>query len=157
MITFHHTSIFKVARFSPSASAFFTTVFKYNQGRKWNNIRKELSDSCSSSLGYSELLRFHNNTRVFYRKCEASVYSIFKIPLNWILEALGVRGIIVPIELEYNLWFSVRNVSQLFAVWGMEFSSLSCASMYLVWARTWTAWAFLITPIYRPAFMIAWF
>ena len=28
------------------------------------------------------------------------VFTVFSTPLNWILEALGVRGIIVPIELE---------------------------------------------------------
>ena len=115
--------------------------------RKWNNIRRELSDSCSLASDIPSPFEAEwgfTNTRVFCRKCEASVY----LPLNWVLEALGVKGTIVPIELEQICGFrSGMHVSQLFAVWAVEFSFFSCASVYLVWARTWTAWAFLITAI----------
>jgi len=44
-------------------------------------------------------MRFHIILVYFIRNVKLA-FTVFNIPLNWILEALGVKGTIVPIELE---------------------------------------------------------
>lgn len=172
-------------------------VGRYHQRRLFENSAKmkqhskEMSDSCSSSLGYSELFqsgmgfhsfdstemerllrttlsvsgsenmcnRCHFNTTfrststvhfnvadftgintsviilVYFIGNVKLAFTVFNIPPNWILEALGVKGTIVPIELESNLWYSVRNVSLSFSRFGAwssaSFHVLRCISSEL--------------------------